>query len=216
MPELRIFLRAVACALGFALAGTAAAGSYDDILNAAEKDDSGQVIDLLKRGMDVNTTDSTGNTLLIIAARNGNLELLDFLLRNRANILKKNKYGDSALMAAAFRGHAAVVERLLDAKAATAGDGWTALHYAAYAGYEEIIRLLVKHGAALDAVAPNGQTALMLAASNGKLDAVKLLIDADADMDLKDPKGASALTLARAADHSAIVEYLRSVGAVED
>lgn len=216
MPDLRILLRSLACTIGFALAGVAVAGSYDDILNAAEKDDSGQVIDLLKRGMDVNTTDSTGNTLLIIAARNGNLELLDFLVRNRANLLKKNKYGDSALMAAAFRGHTTVVERLLDAKAATAGDGWTALHYAAYAGYDEIIRLLVKHDTALDALAPNGQTALMLAASNGKLEAVKLLIDADADMDLKDPKGATALTLARAGGHEAVVEYLRKVGAVED
>ena len=216
MPDFRLLFRCLICAAGVALAGAVTAGSYDDILIAAEKGDSTQVIDLLKRGMDVNTTDSTGNTLLIIAARTGNTELLDFLLRNRANALKRNKYGDSALMVAAFRGDAATVQRLLDAKAPPNHDGWTALHYAAYGGNAEIIRLLAAHDADLDAEAPNGQTALMLAANNGKLDAVKVLVDADADLDLEDREGRTALMLAQAGGHTEVVDYLRSSGAYED
>lgn len=216
MPELRILIRALACAIGLALAGSAVAGSYGDILNAAEKGESGQVIDLLKRGMDVNTADATGNTLLIIAARNGNLELLDFLLRNRANPLMRNKYGDSALMVATLRGDASTVQRLLAAKAPVNHDGWTALHYAAYGGNAEIVRLLAAHGASLDAEAPNGQTSLMLAASNGKLEAVKALVDADADLDVADRQGRTALMLAQAAGQAEVVAYLRTSGAYED
>ena len=211
----RAFLRSLFLALGLALALPATAGIYDDILVAANKDDTVQVIDLLKRGMDVNTSDQSGNTLLMIAARNSNASLLEFLLGNRANILKRNMYGDSAIMVAAFRGHTAVVRRLLDAGADIHSDGWNALHYSAYAGYTEIVRLLVDRHADLDAEAPNGQTALMLAASTGQLEAIKILVDADADMDLEDRAGKTAIELAIKAGHANVVDYLRESGAEE-
>ena len=62
------------------VAGLAQAGAYDDILGAANRGDSTAVIDLLKRGMDVNTADQSGSTLLMIAARNGSQALLEALL----------------------------------------------------------------------------------------------------------------------------------------
>lgn len=211
-----IFLRRLAFVVGLGLSLPAIAGLYDDILVAAAKDDTAQVIDLLKRGMDVNTSDPTGNTLLMIAARNGNEQLLEFLLRNRANTLKINKFGDSALMMAAYRGHGAIVGRLLATGSAdTRRNSWNALHYAAYAGHVDIVRQLARQQGDLDAVAPNGQTALMLAAKAGKLDAVKALVDADADIDLEDYDGKSAIMLAEAAGHSDVVEYLREEGAFE-
>lgn len=214
MPNLSL-IRSLALSLGLAFAGSAMAGSYDDILVAANKDDTAQVVDLLRRGMDVNTTDAAGNTLTMIAARNGNLDLLEFLLTNRANTLKRNKYGDTAMMLAAYRGYAPAVRRLLDAGASPDNDGWTALHYAAFGGYGEVATLLIERGADLDAIAPNGQTPLMLAASAGKLDAAKILVDADADMDLEDYEGRTALTLAVKNGHDAVAEYLRAEGAYE-
>lgn len=215
MPDSSL-IRSLALALGLAIAGSAAAGSYDDILVAANQDDTAKVVDLLKRGMDVNTADTAGNTLTMIAARNANLELLDFLLRNRANALKRNKYGDNALMLASYRGHTQAVRRLLDAGASPDNDGWTAMHYAAFGGHGEIVTLLIDRGADLDAIAPNGQTPLMLAASAGRLDMVKMLVDADADMDLEDYEGRSALMLAVKNDHAPVAEYLRLEGAYED
>lgn len=215
MPDFRL-LRCLTLAATLTLAGAASAGSYDDILVAADQDRTAQVIDLLQRGMDVNTTDRQGNTLLIIAARNGNAELLDFLLRNRANTAKRNQHGDSAIMAAAFRGNAVIVQRLLQAGASVDNAGWNALHYAAYGGYNEVMRALVAGKPNLDALAPNGQTALMFAAAAGKLDVVKTLIDADADMDLEDREGRTALALALANGHMQTVAYLRESGAYED
>lgn len=215
MPDLTQ-IRRLALVIGLALAGNAVAGSYDDILAAANKDDTAQVVDLLKRGMDVNTADADGNTLLAIAARNANLELLDFLLINRANPLRRNKYGDSPLMLGVFRGHTAAVRRLLEAGAPMDHDGWNALHYAAFGGRDEVLKLLIQRNPDLDAIAPNGQTPLMLAAAAGKLEAVKLLIEADADMDLEDYEGRTALMLATKNGHSQIIEYLRSEGAYED
>jgi hypothetical protein len=197
-------------------AASASAGIYDDILSAANRDDTGQVVDLLKRGMDVNTADQSGNTLLMIAARNNNVSLLDFLLRNRANILKKNEYGDSALMLASLRGNREAVRMLLDALAPADSAGWNSIHYAAYSGKVDILRMLVSSGSPnLDVAAPNGQTALMLAARNGHLDAVRVLVDADADIDLEDYDGQTALSLAQDAGFTDVADYLRDVGAVE-
>lgn len=215
MPDFALIRRLVLSA-ALAFAGNAMAGSYDDILIAANKDDTVTVVDLLKRGMDVNTADAAGNTLTMIAARNANLDLLDFLLKNRSNTLKRNRYGDTALMLAAYRGHAQAVRRLLDAGAAPDNDGWTALHYAAFGGHGEVATLLIERGADLDPVAPNGQTPLMLAAGSGHLDVAKRLVEADADMDLEDYEGRTALTLALKNGHTAIAEYLRSEGAYED
>lgn len=215
MNDFRLICRLALIAV-LMCSGGAWAGIYDDILVAANQDDTVKVIDLLKRGMDVNTADQSGNTLLIIAARNANLDLLDFLLRNRSNVLKRNKYGDSAIMVAAFRGHVPAVRRLLDAGAPADNDGWNALHYAAFGGHTEVLRSLVERGVDLDSTAPNGQTALMLASSTGKLETVKILIDADADMDLEDFEGRTALMLAEKNERKDVAEYLRESGAYED
>lgn len=197
------------------LPATGSAGIYDDILQAANQSNTAGVIDLLRRGMDVNTADAGGSTLTMIAARTNNVQLLDFLIQNRANLNRRNRYGDTALMMAALGGHLAIAQRLIAAGAETSNAGWAPLHYAAYGGMNDVLLLLTKSGAALDARAPNGQTALMLAASLGHLEAVRILIDADADMDLQDYDGRSALVLARRNKHTKVVEFLLESGAVE-
>ena len=166
-------------------AGLARGGAYDDILAAANDNDTATVVDLLKRGMDVNTSDRAGSTLLMIAARTGNLQLLQTLLANRANGAELNT------------------------------SGWTTLHYAVFGGATDVLALVIAKGGKLDARAPNGQTALMLAVKHGKLELVRQLIDADADMDVADFEGVTAIKLARKLGHEEIASYLRSVGAVE-
>lgn len=191
------------------------AGAYDEILVAARDNRADTVIDLVDRGMDPNTSDRSGTTLLMYGSRNGNQRLVEFLLTKRANVLKENKYGDTAIALAALNGHLPIVSRLVTAGANIAGRGWNALHYAAFNGHVEIVRFLVTKHAPLDAPAPNRQTALMLAAKNGHKEVVKILIDADAHMDLDDGQGNTALRLAERAGHSEIADYLRREGAVE-
>lgn len=195
--------------------GQAVAGAYDDILVAARDNRADTVADLVRRGMDPNTSDRAGTTLLMFAAGHGNLQLVDFLVQSRANLQKKNSYGDTATAIAALRGHLAIVRRLVEAGADIAGTGWNPLHYAAFSGHGDIVAFLAGKGAPLDAPAPNGQTALMLAAKSGHADAVRALVDADADLDLEDPQGQSALALAETAGHTRIADYLREEGAEE-
>lgn len=197
------------------ITGWAHAGAYEDILEAADKNETAAVIDLLKRGMDVNTADRAGTTLLMIAARHGNLDLLQTLLNNRASINRRNQFGDSALLLATLNARFDASKLLMEKGAELNPAGWTPLHYAVFGGDPEILSLLIARGAKLDARAPNGQTALMVAVKLGKLDLVKMLIDADADMDLADYEGISALQLAKKLGLTEIANYLRKEGAVE-
>jgi uncharacterized protein len=215
MPALDRLLSLLLAVSTLAIGSSALAGAYEDILVAARDDRTETVVDLVRRGMDTNTSDRSGTTLLMLAAGNGNEALIEFLLTNGANTLKQNNYGDTAVGIAALRGRLNVVRRLVEAGAAIHSQGWTPLHYAAFTGQKEVAKYLISRQAPLDALAPNGQTALMVAARNGHLDVVKLLVDADADMDLDDPEGNTALGLAIKAGNSDIADYLRSEGAEE-
>jgi ankyrin repeat protein len=209
-------MRKLLLGLAFLLTvGLAHSGAYDEILDAAERSDSVAVIALLQRGMDVNTADPAGNSLLMIAARTGNLELLDFLLKNRAGVNRRNRFGDTAMLVAAVKGNLDTMRLLQKHGGLLEPGGWSALHYAVFGQNAELLDWIIAQKPSLDARAPNGQTALMLAAKLGNLVFVKKLIDSDADMDLADYEGATAISLAKKAGHAEVAGYLRSVGAVE-
>ncbi|WP_345792160.1 ankyrin repeat domain-containing protein [Thauera sp. JM12B12] len=152
------------------------AGSYDDALSAATLGDSRQLAGLLDRGIDPNTVDAQGNSLLILAAREGQLDTVETLLKYRPRIDYRNQAGDSALMLAALRGHDDVARALLKGGAAVNHEGWAPLHYAAFEGREGILDALVAAGADVNAPAPNKATALMLAARNGHAGVVRRLL----------------------------------------
>lgn len=152
------------------------AGSYDDALSSARLGDTRQLTGLLDRGVDPNTVDAQGNSLLILAAREGQLDTVAALLKFRPKLDYRNLAGDSALMLAVLRGHDAVAQALLKAGAAVNHDGWAPLHYAAFEGREGILDALFAAGADVNALAPNKATALMLAARNGHIGVVRRLL----------------------------------------
>lgn len=183
--------------LTFFLATTSYAGVYEDIIIAANEKDTDQVIGLLRRGMDVNTADRDGSTLLLIAARTGNEALAGFLLDNRASLYRANRHGDTPILAAAAQGEVALVERFLAAGAELNPKGWTPLHYASYGNHKALVSLLIHKGAEIELRAPNGYTAAMLAAISGRTEALKELLMAGADRTAKDVDGTSIAAIAR-------------------
>ena len=120
------------------------AATYDDLINSAKLGDTRDVADIVNKGASVDTTDIDGNTLLMLAARDGHDELVGFLILQRAKLNARNTAGDTALRLAAFRGHLKVVELLVAAGANVNTSGWTPLAYAAFNGHLEIASLLVK------------------------------------------------------------------------
>jgi ankyrin repeat protein len=187
------------------------AAVYDDMMIAVKLGDKGKVIELLNRGMDVNTCDMEGNTLLMISAHAGYLEQVELLIAARAKLDARNMHGDSALSLAALAGHLVVAQRLVEAGARVNNEarGWSPLAYAAFSGHAQIVDYLLTHGADVNATSENGATALMLAARGGFMTIVQSLVAARARIDLKTDRGKTALDWALENQHTHIAEFLK-------
>ena len=183
---------ALPVALFVSSAGPAWADAYQDALSAAALGHDSDLVELLDKGMDPNTIDAGGNSLLILAARDGHLPTVDLLLKRGAKVGQRNFAGDSALMMAVLKGEMAVTKRLLAANAPINPSGWTPLMYAAYEGRADMVALLLEKGAEVNARAPNLSTPLMLAARNGHMEAVRLLLKAGAETEIKNDQGFTA------------------------
>lgn len=191
------------------------AQSFNDFLEAVEKGEFHKVETLLNRGMDPNTTDRDGHTMLMKAARLGHSEVVGLLLARKASVARQSPSGDTALMHACLGGNLGIVRMLIEAGAPVNPRGWTPLHYAAYGGTGPVVRLLLQHGAEVEAVAPNGYTPIMMAARNGNQDTTRALLNAKADLGQRDPSGQTALALAVKHDHPEVAKMLRGAGAKE-
>ena len=213
MPKHTDFVRrlvAVALVAGLLGGSLAYADSYEDSLSAARRGDTQQLVQLLNRGLDPDTVDAQGNTLLMLAARDGNAATVEALLKYRPKVSRRNAAGDSALMLAVLKGESAVVDLLLNAGAPVNHDGWTPLMYAAFEGRLEILDRLLARGADVRALAPNQSNSLMLAARNGHIDAVRRLLKTSIDLDQKNDAGLTAETWALENGNTDIADLLRA------
>ncbi|MDA7949785.1 MAG: ankyrin repeat domain-containing protein [Hyphomicrobiaceae bacterium] len=95
-------------------------------------------------------------------------------------------------------------------------DGNSPLFVATQHGNLEAVRVLLKHGADLDARNQLDMTALMLAAAMKRFDIVKLLLDRNSDPCLAMKSGSTALYLAAENGSKSIVEGLVAGGANVD
>ncbi len=186
------------------------AGSYEDFFFAVRNNNGNNVSQLLQRGFDPNSIDpERGETGLMIALRTGSMRVFEVLLKAPGvDVEMRARNGDTALMTAAYKGDIAAVQALLDHQAEVNRPGWTALHYAASVGADDIVQLLLDRYAYIDAESPNRTTPIMMAARGGHILTVKLLLDAGADVTLKNDAGMTAIDLARKFDHADIVEGL--------
>ncbi len=164
----------------------AAAGRSVSLAEAVKHRDLAAVRALLQQHVDVNAPEADGSTALHWAAHQGDQATVDLLLRAGANAAAGNRYGATPLALAVSNANGAVVESLLkggaDPNTAWPG-GETVLMTAARTGRVDAVRLLLAHGANVDArEAMRGQTALMWAAAEGHGDVIRALVEAGADM----------------------------------
>jgi ankyrin repeat protein len=207
------FFPPFAFVLAFVLCTKTFAGAYEDMEEALVRGDTGTAIALVKRGMDVNTVDRRGNTLLIQSIQRDLPDFFDFLMQRRARINLHNQNGETALSLAAYLGHANYARRLLDAGAEVDFFGWPPLVYAAHNGHADIVDTLMKYGANIDAKTGNGSTALFFAARFGHVETVRRLLKHGADPSIANENGETAVDWAVKGKSMEIENILRATGA---
>jgi len=155
--------------------------------DAAESGDSEQVVSLLDASTDPTQQDDGGISPLILAARGGHTHTMEVLL--------------SAVQA---RG----ADRLRVVSHAT-GAGLTAVHAAAAEGHCQVLTMLLRLQASVDATCAQGKTPLLHAGENGHGEACALLIKANADATSRTPDGESLLhVVARFGDADLIAQVV--------
>jgi ankyrin repeat protein len=114
-----------------------------------------------------------------LAAQNGNKDVAELLLANKALVNVKDSSGKTPLHIASQEGHKNIAELLLVNKAdvnAKANDGATPLHWAAAKGHKDVVEFLISNKADVNAKDSSyGDTALKLAVSGGFTDVAELL-----------------------------------------
>jgi ankyrin repeat protein len=131
------------------------------LLVAADMQDPTMVKWLLGHGADVDFYDPEYNiidrTAFLYAGANGLNDILEILIPYQPDVSIRNGYGGNALIPAAEKGHVATVKLLLEKTGVDVNFvnhlGWTALLEVTLFGkdnteYQEIVRLLLEHGAA--------------------------------------------------------------------
>ena len=104
-----------------------------------------EIKELIKKGADVNAQYKYGETALMTAAYNGEIDMAKCLFENGADVNASSKYGKTALMIAAT---------------------W---------GQIEVVKYLAKCGADLEAEDKDGKTALDMAENRKRYDCVEFL-----------------------------------------
>jgi len=138
-------------------------------------------------------------TPLLEAVRLGHRDILDMLLKAKANPDTRETFGKTPLMYAADKGDTAIVTTLLNAGAdvnAVGKKGWHALMHASYGGHAPVVTQLLQKKATLEQKEENEKTALLWAIENNHLEVVKILIRAGANIAVVDASGKTAMDYA--------------------
>jgi uncharacterized protein len=169
--------------------GLGAAHAAPTLPDAAQNGDIKAVrVALRQAGSDVNAAQTDGMTALHWAVERNDLGMTGLLLDAGADVARTTRTGVRPLYLAAENGNADIIARLLaageDANAVLTGEGETVLMLTAYTGNPAAVKVLLDHGADVNAQQFRGQTALMWAAAEGHSEVVEELLAHGADPSL--------------------------------
>ncbi|XP_070314519.1 inversin isoform X7 [Odocoileus virginianus] len=146
-------------------------------------------------------SDLEGRTSFMWAAGKGSDDVLRTMLslKSDVDINMADKYGGTALHAAALSGHVSTVKLLLENNAqvdATDVMKHTPLFRACEMGHKDVIQTLIKGGARVDLVDQDGHSLLHWAALGGNADVCQILIENKINPNVQDYAGRTPLQCA--------------------
>ncbi len=143
-------------------------------------------IDYVQSNNLIDKKDSDGDTVLSVAAINGQVDVIDYLINNGAEINSKNNRGYTIFSFATKLSHE--VNKTLVKNGANINHrgekGQTPLINAILAGDLSTVMYLISLGAIIDYVDERGGSALFYATSGGNMEIVKSLVEAGADVNI--------------------------------
>uniref|UniRef100_A0A672STX0 Kinase D interacting substrate 220 n=1 Tax=Sinocyclocheilus grahami TaxID=75366 RepID=A0A672STX0_SINGR len=181
------------------------------LMLASEQGSLEIVLELIRRGANVNLDDIDCWTALISAAKEGHTEVVKELLENNANVEHRDMGGWSALMWASYKGRVEVARLLLEKGANPNITGQYSVYpiiWAAGRGHAEIVQLLLQHGAKVNCSDKYGTTPLIWAARKGHYDCVMHLLENGANVDQEGANSMTALIVAVRGGFTEVVKEL--------
>ncbi|XP_068612264.1 ankyrin-3-like [Brachionichthys hirsutus] len=152
--------------------------SNTSFLRAARAGNIDKVLEYLKGGVDIGTSNQNGLNALHLAAKEGHLDLVQELLDRGAAVDSATKKGN------------------------------TALHIASLAGQADVVKILVKRGADINAQSQNGFTPLYMAAQENHMDVVRYLLENGGNQSTATEDGFTPLAIALQQGHNQVVSVL--------
>lgn len=144
---------------------------------------------LIEAGADINIRDNRSDNPFLYASAEGLFEIVKLTIDAKADTKLTNRFGGTALIPAAERGHVEIVRELLTRTDVDVNHinnlGWTALLEAIILSdggerHQQIVQLLVDHGADVNLADGNGVTPLAHARQRGFEKIVEILLKAGA------------------------------------
>ena len=188
-----------------------------DMLSAAEVGHVLHMEQLLQLPLQPTPCNEFGESLLLLACDNGQVQVARLLLEAYADVNAADKDGETPLLMASCNGCPVIVRVLLEARAdpnLANDEGSTPLQEASANGNVEDARILIEAGAEKDFRHQNFlSTAIWVATQNGHPEVVSLLLELGADMNLADLDGATPLHVASSQNNVGISNLLVQAGA---
>ncbi|KAB8339216.1 hypothetical protein FH972_022150 [Carpinus fangiana] len=154
------------------------------------------------------------SNLIVEAAENGHVAILDTLLQKTVQSNLKRIVIRKTLWAAARAGHDAAVELLLKRSDVDVNSrdehGWTPLHSSAFEGHEGVVKLLLQRSDVdVNSREKDGWTPLHHSIDKGHKGVVKLLLKrGDVDVNSRDEEGWTPLHSSALGGHEGVVKLL--------
>jgi len=166
--------------------------------------------------LDLDEPDKEGFPWIVQAARDGNEEMIQKLLKSGADVKATHVTTlRNAISEASMQGHQNVVNLLIEENCPLVYDaeGYSALHLACQGGHLNVAKTLINHGALIDVTGPQGQTPLHLAIQVPHQNVVMLLIQQKASVNARNATSQTPLHICASQGNVAMCDYLINEGA---